>query len=344
MKPNPVPEPLSPAQRLARAVLLLLLLLSGSAWAQTYGTCTVGSTDANLGNASSLDLATQARQTTGTGGLACGALAAFSTSYMKVRVEASSFLLTGPTNQTIPFAILAQSNGQPINSGQEFDYTGFNLVNFFTGPGGSILMYFRTSPTPGLQHGDYRGTVTLRWFFSICSLGVGPVCLYSESPGFQRPSLFTTLNWGSGASAEITVLLVVDNDCAIDTPSLSFGTAPLVGSFDPITQTITIRCSAGAAYTVGMGNGNNFDGGWRRMRQGATGNYLRYELYKTAISSERWGSVGSERRSSATAEINPGVYDGATSQGYTYRGVIDPTQSTPPSGTYTDNIVVDVLF
>ncbi|MEZ0469670.1 spore coat U domain-containing protein [Luteimonas salinilitoris] len=105
-----------------------------------------------------------------------------------------------------------------------------------------------------------------------------------------------------------------------------------------------IRCTAGSAYTVGLSDGSNFSSGWRRMRQGASGNYLRYELYKATISSDRWGGVGAQRRSSVTADSNPSIHDGATAQGYTYRAEVDPAQTTPPVGTYTDNVVVDVQF
>ena len=57
-----------------------------------------------------------------------------------------------------------------------------------------------------------------------------------------------------------------------------------------------------------------------------------------------WGSVGAERRSSAAAQVNPGIYDGIVQQGFTYGARIDPAQTTPQVGHYVDNIVLDIEF
>ncbi|WP_443972072.1 Csu type fimbrial protein [Sphingobium sp. CR28] len=127
-------------------------------------------------------------------------------------------------------------------------------------------------------------------------------------------------------------------------PDLDFGSAPLAGSFAEAIATINIRCSAGASYSVGLSGGNNFDGGWRRMRRAATSDYLRYEIYQLPSSSIRWDSNGSERRNSTSAQVNPGVYDGVTQQGFTYGARIDPAQTTPPVGRYVDNMVLDIEF
>lgn len=78
------------------------------------------------------------------------------------------------------------------------------------------------------------------------------------------------------------------------------------------------------------------------MRSGT--NYLRYELYKTATSADRWGAVGAARRSSASADTNAGIYDSTTTQGYSYRAAILPGQITPPAGSYSDTVRIDVAF
>ncbi|RYY22483.1 MAG: hypothetical protein EOP62_23085 [Sphingomonadales bacterium] len=44
------------------------------------------------------------------------------------------------------------------------------------------------------------------------------------------------------------------------------------------------------------------------------------------------------------AETNAGIYDALTTQGFTYRAAIFPGQTTPPAGTYSDTIRVDVEF
>ena len=57
-----------------------------------------------------------------------------------------------------------------------------------------------------------------------------------------------------------------------------------------------------------------------------------------------WGSVGAARRASATADVNPGNGLGTGSQVFNYNAKIYTDQTTPPGGTYLDNVVLDVGF
>lgn len=332
----------------ACAFLLLAagLLPSSAAFAQTYGSCTVSTSTIALGTASSLVLATDSRQASGSSGFACSLLTVLSTNYVRVRLDSSTLRLTGqglPVDASIPFVVSATANGPAIAVGTESTYVTTDLLNLFLGPGNSIPLYVRTQPTAALRAGTYTGSVVLRWYFSICSVGIGGICVPSQSPGFNRNA--NPVVWGTGVPVTVNISLTVTNDCVINAPALSFGTAPLVASFNPVSGAVFIRCSAGAAYTVGLGNGANYSGGWRRMRRGVTGDYLRYEIYKgPSAPTQRWGGVGTERRGSAGAEGFAGVYDGTTQQQFIYRAVIDPTQSTPTAGTYLDTVVVDVQF
>lgn len=328
-------------------LLLSLALWPSPAQAQTYDTCTVAPSTIGLGNTGSFTVASQTITGSGGGGLSCSTLLTLlATSYIKVRLDASSAVLTGPGGQTIPFVVSATAGGAALSVGSEADLSTTALLSLFSGPGSSIPLYARTTPTAGLAAGLYTGTVTLRWYFSVCTAGATAVCLAaSNSPGATRSVLGSINSWGTGVPVTVAITLNVAADCQITAPDLSFGAAPLVGSFNPVTRTISVRCSRGSAYTVGLGNGQNFSG-TRRMRQGSTSNYLNYEIYRgTSVASGRWGSANAgERRSSASADSNPGVYDSSTQQGFTYTAAIDPLQSTPAAGTYTDTIVVDIAF
>lgn len=332
--------------RLCLCIIAFACLPAPAAAQTTYKYCTVAAGTANLGSQSSLTLATATHEGSGSGGLTCTTtLSLLSTSYIKVRVNSSTFVLTGgPDNQTIPFSISATSGGTAIPAGSEFNFSSLSLLSLFSGPGGSLPLYVKTSLTPALKAGTYTGSVQLNWYFSVCTLGLLVVCDFSESPGFVRPFLTTQLNWGTGAPSTMNITMEVVKDCAINAPDFTFGSAPFTASFREATQTITIRCSAGTAYSVGLNNGANFDTGSRRMRRAGTSDYIRYEIYKLPASNDRWGNVGAERRHSSTAQVNAGTYNGVTLQSYTYGARIDTTQPSPGVGTYLDTILLDVVF
>ncbi|MGH8081126.1 MAG: Csu type fimbrial protein [Lysobacter sp.] len=301
-----------------------------SAFAQS---CTITTADANFGNRSSIDVNTTAQQTSTSNTASCpGGIFSFFNLGSEIRatpMSVNNFQMVGPGGKRINYsgAIVYNGSTYPLVQGQQVGVNFLNIFGIFTGGTGTFAMNYQTVPA-NLPAGVYTDTINVQWYSHICTAGFIICIAYSDSISYTT----------------IQVTLVVQNDCTMNAPNLSFGTAPVASGFGPAIQTLQIRCTAGSTYTVGLSDGTNYSGGWRRMRQGASANYLRYELYQTVASGSRWGNTPAQRRSSATANTNPTALDGVTFQGYTYRGVIDPTQITPPAGTYVDNIVVDVQF
>ncbi|XJJ71159.1 spore coat U domain-containing protein [Novosphingobium sp. BL-8A] len=320
-------------------------LLAFAALTDRAEACTVAAASTNLGSVSSYSVGTTAQQGSGSAGLQCDVtLALLATHYVGVTLESSTFTLTGPGGKTIPFTPSFTQNGTAIPVGTFQNLSSTTLLTLFSGTNSAVPIYVRTTPTGALPAGTYTGVLNLRWYYSVCNVGVAVCLSYDNSPGLVRPLLGAPTTWGTGVPVQVSVTLTVLNDCIITAPAASFGSAPLASSFNPITRTILIRCSAGTAYTVGLNDGGNASGGVRRMRSGTTSNYLSYEIYKTATSTDRWGSVGTARRGSATADSNAGTYDSVTTQGYTYRAAILSGQTTPAGGAYTDTIQIDVAF
>lgn len=61
---------------------------------------------------------------------------------------------------------------------------------------------------------------------------------------------------------------------------------------------LNVNCTAGTAYNIGLNGGTNTTGtigtpvaGNRRMRLGATANYVGYELYQNATRTTFWGNT-----------------------------------------------------
>jgi len=195
----------------------------------------------------------------------------------------------------------------------------------------NIPLYLKIEPSNyNLAAGIYTDTITVNWDWDVCTgISIGIICL-------GRNKGKTT--WVGNVS------LVVENDCIVNAPDINFGAAPLTSSFNPITQTITIYCTKGTDYSVGLSNGANNNNNQRRLTFNQ--NYLNYEIYQGSTNKLRWGFNALERRFSTGADINPGSGSGtnATMQGFVYQAAILAGQATPPAGVYTDTIILDIAF
>ena len=328
---------------LPRRLLALLFGVLGMVLfaAPASADCAAAPGSANLGTTGSFTAATTAQGAiTGTG-FTCsgsGVLTLITTNTVTATIQSGTNsngtqprLFNAVSGDHIPFTICRDSScatTYPIGTqGTWSSTTLLGLLNLFSGPGGSLPLYMRTVPGTQVAAGTYTSTLTIAWTWDICSVGALGLCLVRDT--------------GSTVST-IDVTMIITNDCAIAAPALDFGSAPLTDSFDPVTQAITIRCSKDAAYTVGIDDGLHASGGTRRLNGGS--GTIAYDIFFPAGSGTRWGSAGAERRSSSQATTNAGTYTGSTGQTYTYRAQITPGQSTPPAGTYTDTLTVDVQF
>ncbi|MCP1314376.1 MULTISPECIES: spore coat U domain-containing protein [unclassified Halomonas] len=324
-----------------RALPLLMALVLCCARAQACSVTTPNAS-ANIGSFSSLSVNATPRSISAqpSAGLTCpGSLLGLIVTGDRVDATVTSAnasrLVNAASGDAIAYQFFADPNFQSqhrIVPGTPYNYYNayiLGLLGLLGGQAAAMPLYVRTVPAAAnLAAGTYRDTLTIAWNWSICTgIGIGGLCLGRRT--------------GTGTSS-ISVTLVVTPDCRINAPNLNFGSSPLVSGFSPVTQTITITCTKGSSYSVGLGNGQHAEGATRRMAAG--GAFLNYQIYKGATGTERWGTTGSQRRSAAQADTNPGSYTGTTAQGFIYRAEILPNQPTPPPGTYTDNIVVDVAF
>jgi len=317
--------------------LLLGLLQAGPAMAA----CSVVTTaPASFGSISSMTVRTAAQtSSTANAGLSCtSALISLlvSSDHFYATVTSAQSGMVGPTGDVIGYTLYGNnSSSYPITRGTQFDFGGSGgiaqALGLIAGPGTKTVPLYLSSITgSNVAAGLYTETLNIAWNWNYCSgIGIGGVCLGRDI---------------GNAVATLTVSMIVTNDCQITAPNISFGSAPVISGFTAVTgQTINIACTKGSAYTVGLSDGQNplSAGGRRRMISGS--NYLAYDIFKSA-GTTRWGSVGAARRASSTAEVNPGNGLGTGSQVFNYNAKIYSDQTTPPAGTYLDNMVLDVGF
>ncbi|VVN79427.1 hypothetical protein PS712_00975 [Pseudomonas fluorescens] len=319
-----------------RLVLWLAMMLPGAAQALCS---VVGTTPVAFGSISSIAVRTSSQaSSTLNGGLSCtGSLLSLLTSndHFYATVTSSKTGLVGPTGDVIGYTLYANnSTSYPITRGVQFDFARNGIIDAL-GLLGSVVpktvpLYLRTTLGSNVAAGVYSETLSIFWSWDYCSgIGIGSICVGRDI---------------SSGTTTLTVTLTVANDCTITAPNIAFGSAPVVSAFPPVTgQTVNLACTKGSAYTVGLGDGQNAVsvGGRRRMVSG--GNYLAYDIFKSA-GTTRWGSVGSARRASTDAEVNPGNGLGTGSQVFNYNARVYTDQATPPAGTYLDSVVLDVGF
>ena len=319
-----------------RLVLWLAMMLPGAAQALCS---VVGTTPVAFGSISSIAVRTSSQaSSTLNGGLSCtGSLLSLLTSndHFYATVTSSKTGLVGPTGDVIGYTLYANnSTSYPITRGVQFDFARNGIIDALGLPGSvvpkTVPLYLRTTLGSNVAAGVYSETLSIFWSWDYCSgIGIGSICVGRDI---------------SSGTTTLTVTLTVANDCTITAPNIAFGSAPVVSAFTPVTgQTVNLACTKGSAYTVGLGDGQNAVsvGGRRRMVSG--GNYLAYDIFKSA-GTTRWGSVGSARRASTDAEVNPGNGLGTGSQVFNYNARVYTDQATPPAGTYLDSVVLDVGF
>lgn len=319
-------------------LLALLAMPTGVALAA----CTLPAATASLGTVTSFAINSAVSGTSAAMQVNCGAgslAALLSSNYISLQ-------LTGATNASGHRAVLKHDNGTdaiPIqlcstqNCSTELTINGspvkygpdqlVNLIGLMGGSNFSIPLYIRTQPGQTVAAGSYSGILNVLVTYAICT-GIGALgqCL----PGSSQ----------SGSAVEpLSVSLTIANDCVtITAPNVNFGSAPLISGFNTVAQSITVVCTKGSSYTVGLSNGGNAVDNVRHMASG--GALLSYDIYR-GTGNDRWGSTGSARWSSA---LSTSVSSDGVQRTYSYVAKILQAQPTPPPGNYTDSLIVDLAF
>ncbi|MBU1376917.1 MAG: spore coat U domain-containing protein [Alphaproteobacteria bacterium] len=139
------------------------------------------------------------------------------------------------------------------------------------------------------------------------------------------------------ATGTLTVQATVSDACSVADSTLTFGAVnPNSGVIIPVTTNINVTCTLGTSFSVGLGDGSNVSGGNRRLRRGATSDYLRYELYKDLLMTARFGDTGSSDRA---AGLGLGI---AATPVLVYGAI--PSSQTAASGSYADSVQITLYY
>lgn len=334
---------------LRAALLTFLCMVAAPAFACTI---TAAPPVTDLGSYSSFTVAggSVSSSSTATGIQCATLLEVVSNSYLALKFENSiPPLKNTDNNDTIPLVISWTAGGTPLTAEEMHSEYTSTILGLLKGSGGYITLHYRAGPATGIRAGIYESNLRVRWYYSMCLVGVGSLCVPDNSTGLKRSGcvlgicLGPLTDWGSGELVTVKLRMVVQRDCTISAPTVNFGTRPLPDTFDTISQTVTVRCSVGDTYAVALNDGTNASGTTRRMANGSS--YLEYDIFKGTSGTDRWGSSLGERRSSDSADVAPNVHDGVATQSYHYRARVRPVQPTSPiAGAYKDTLRLSVIF
>ena len=168
----------------------------------------------------------------------------------------------------------------------------------------------------------------------------------SRSRTIQRTGLAVVLALTVGlnsasagtATGTLSVTASVAAVCIIGNATLAFGTYnPTAATAQPATTTVTMTCSLGTPYNIGMSAGAGSGATTTLRVMTATGGTLPYKLFRDAAYTNNWGNtVGSDTlsgTSSATTLANTiNIY-----------GQI-PAGEAAVIGSYTDSVTMTVTY
>jgi spore coat protein U-like protein len=133
----------------------------------------------------------------------------------------------------------------------------------------------------------------------------------------------------------LTVQINISAACVVGTGVLDFGSGigVLAAAVDQATA-ISVTCTSGTTYTVGLDQGANFLG-TNRMKGGATNSeFIGYALYQDAGHGTPFTDTG--------AGLVSGTGSG-TAQSINVFGEV-PAQTTPSPGGYSDQVTITITY
>lgn len=294
--------------------------------------CTSSSGSGTFASNNSFTIGTTAEQVTATSGFTCtgSALSLLSTNTVTATIAStanasgtSARLYNDTSKQYLPYIICKDSAcATPVNVGSSTTWSSttlLGLLGLFNASDGSLPLYLKTSTGSNLQAGTYTDTINISWAYHICFIGVAGLCVYTDGT----------------ANTAIAVTLAVTNYCYIDSaPNVNFGSAAFPAGFASVTSnSLSVRCTLGATYSVNLNSSNNSNGSYRQMSStvNAVTSYLQYQLLKSDATV--WTTANN------TAATGTGL-----SQSIPYTATVNATQANVPAGNYSDTVLVTVTY
>jgi spore coat protein U-like protein len=142
-------------------------------------------------------------------------------------------------------------------------------------------------------------------------------------------------------TAQMTLAASVTNTCSVGATNVTFPTYVPGGGAVKATSTITVRCTKGDQYGVGLSVGSTTGATFAQRLLANGSNTLQYNLYTSSSDATVWGD------GSGATQIESGSAGGFTAPiALTVYALLPDSASNQlaPTGTYTDTVLVVMTF
>jgi spore coat protein U-like protein len=289
--------------------------------------CSVASSGLAFGDVTSALLANQTSSTVGTISFSCTGFNANSTATVCLSLDtynaSNTRSMTSGAN-TLNYQIY-QNSSYTTRWGDRADgfvVTVFVSTNSSGAASGSATMYAQVlAGQATLPAGSYSQTI--------------PGSANNElaaADGTTTPCTSITTN---RTRISFTITATISNFCTISATNLNFGTVANLSTSVAGTSSITLQCTNGDAYSVGLNAGSG-SGATIASRLMTYGPYtVTYSLYQNSSHSAVWGTTIGTNTVSGTGS--------GGNQTLTVYGLV-PAQTAPAAGTYNDTVVATVTY
>jgi spore coat protein U-like protein len=289
--------------------------------------CSVTASGLAFGDVTSALLANQTSSTTGTISFNCTGFTANSTATVCLSLDtynsSNTRSMTSGSN-TLNYQIY-QNSSYTTRWGDRADgfvVTAFVSTNSSGAASGSATMYAQV----------LTGQTTLPAGSYSQSIVGGSNNELAAANGTSTPCTSITSNT-KGIS--FTTTATISNLCNISASNLDFGSVANLSTSVAGTSSITLQCTNGDAYNVGLNAGSG-GGATITNRLMTNGSYtVTYSLYQNNAHSAVWGNTIGTNTVSGTGS--------GGSQILTVYGLV-PVQTAPAAGTYNDTVIATVTY
>jgi spore coat protein U-like protein len=151
------------------------------------------------------------------------------------------------------------------------------------------------------------------------------------------PQTCSTIGSANGKQVPFTATATLTPACDVQATAMNFGTAANLTANIDTTNTVTVRCSSGTPYALGLNGGlsNAADPAQRKMTNPATSDAVTYGIYRDAARTQPWGATAATNAVSATGN--------GSAQTFTGYGRVPPQISVTPLD-YNDTVIATVTY